>query len=253
MSARVTGARLRLLADELTPRYTAPLPHLARARLLSGGQLDRLLANPDMSPETVGRVRRRVMARLTELGLVAMLGRRVGGVRAGSVGHVYALTTAGHRFLAMLGGEPPPGRIRHAETPGPLFLAHALTISGIYVDLIEHSRNHGLQVATFATEPHCWHPTGTGAYLRPDAYTVLRATTHADYWWLEIDTGTESPRRLRTKMHAYRQYLDSGGVGPHGYPPRVLITTPDTERAHTITRATTTPTDDDGAALTITT
>lgn len=254
MSARVTGARLRLLAEELTPRYTTPLPHLARARLLSGAQLDRLLATPGLAPETTARVRRRIMARLTGLGLVAMLGRRVGGVRAGSAGHVYALTTAGHRFLALLlGGESSPGRIRHAQTPGPLFLAHALTISGIYVDLIEHSRKAGFQVATFATEPHCWHPTGNGAYLRPDTYTVLRTATHADYWWLEIDAGTESPRRLRAKARRYTDFLTSGGIGPHGYPPHVLITTPDTERAHTITRAITNPTDDDGAALTVTT
>jgi hypothetical protein len=87
------------LIDELTPRYTAPLPHLARVRLLSGGQLDRLLASPELSPETVGRVRRRIMTQLAELGLVTTLGRRVGGVRAGSIGHLYALTTAGHRFL----------------------------------------------------------------------------------------------------------------------------------------------------------
>ncbi len=61
-----------------------------------------------MSPETVGRVRRRIMTRLTDLGLVAVLGRRVGGVRAGSVGHLYALTTAGHRFLALINNVPPP-------------------------------------------------------------------------------------------------------------------------------------------------
>ena len=253
MSARVTGARLRLLANELRPRYTAPLPHLARARLLSGGQLDRLMSEPGLSPETVGRVRRRIMAKLAGLGLVAMLGHRVGGVRAGSAGHVYALTTAGHRFLALLGGEPSPGRIRHASTPGPSFLAHALTISGIYVDLVEQSRGGGFQMAHFATEPHCWHPTGNGSYLRPDAYVILKTATHADYWWLEVDQDTESPPRLRAKARAYRQFLTSGGVGPHGYPPHVLITTPDTERANTITRAITNPADDDGAALTVTT
>jgi len=194
------------------------------------------------------------MARLASLGLIAMLGRRVGGVRAGSAGHVYALTSAGHTFLALLDGEPSPGRIRHAETPGPLFLAHALTISGIYVDLIEHSRQNGFNVATFATEPHCWHPTGNGRYLRPDAYTVLQTTTHADYWWLEIDTGTESPRRLRAKARRYTDFLTSGGVGPHGYPPHVLITTPDRQRTDTVTRAVTSPcAEEPSAALTITT
>jgi hypothetical protein len=164
---------------------------------------------------------------------------------------VYALTSAGHAFLALTNGEPSPGRIRHAATPGPLFLAHALTISGIYVDLVEQSRGGGFQVASFVTEPHCWHPIGNGAYLRPDAHVVLRTATHADYWWLEVDQATESPRRLRVKARRYTDFLTSGGVGPHGYPPRVLIATPDQERVQVVTRAITTP--EDGAAISVTT
>jgi hypothetical protein len=37
---RLTTARLRQLAVELSDRYTAPLTHLARARVLTGHQLD---------------------------------------------------------------------------------------------------------------------------------------------------------------------------------------------------------------------
>ncbi|MGH3566348.1 MAG: replication-relaxation family protein [Pseudonocardia sp.] len=233
--SRISCARLRLLAEQLTDRYTAPLPHLARVRLLSGTQLDRLLASPELSPETTGRVRRRIMGRLAQLGLVAMLGRRIGGVRAGSAGHVYALTTAGHRLLALLNDAPVPPRKQPSHVPGDLFLTHTLTISGVYVDLIEHSRTGGFHVHTFTTEPHCWHPTGNGAYLRPDAYAIARTGALGQCWWLEIDTGTETIPRLRAKIRAYRDFLTSGGVGPDGAPPRVLFTTPDTHRAHIIT------------------
>ncbi len=232
---RLTMARLHQLADELPTRYLAPLPHLARVRLLSGAQLDRLLAEPGLSPKTTGRVRRRIMARLTQLGLVTMLGRRIGGVRAGSAGHVYALTTAGHRLLALLGGAPSPARKQPSHVPGDLFLTHTLTISGVYVDLIEHSRNSAFHVHSFVSEPHCWHPLGNGGYLRPDAYVILRTGAVGHCWWLEIDTGTEIIPRLRTKIRAYTAYLTYGGVGPDGVPPRVLFTTPDTERAHIIT------------------
>lgn len=233
--SRISCARLRLLVDELTPRYTAPLPHLARVRLLSGAQLDRLLAAPELSPETVGRVRRRIMARLTALGLVAMLGRRIGGVRAGSAGHVYTLTTAGHRFLALVNNAPPPARKQPSHAPGDLFLTHTLTISGVYVDLIEHSRGGGFHVHTFTTEPQCWHPTGNGAYVRPDAYVIVRTGAIGHCWWLEIDNGTETIPRLRAKIRTYRDFLTSGGIGPDGVPPRVLFTTPDTHRARSIT------------------
>jgi len=224
-----------LLADELTPRYTPPLPHLARVRLLSGAQLDRLLADPELSGESVGRVRRRIMGRLAQLGLVAMLGRRIGGVRAGSAGHVYTLTTAGHRFLALVNNAPPPARKQPSHTPGDLFLTHTLSISGIYVGLIERSRGGGFHVHSFVSEPHCWHPVGGGAYLRPDAYVIARTGALGHCWWLEIDTGTETIPRLRAKIRTYRDFLTSGGVGPDGAPPRVLFTTPDQQRADAIT------------------
>lgn len=233
--SRVSSARLRLLIDELVPRYTTPLPHLARVRLLSGGQLDRLLADPELSPETLGRVRRRIMTRLTGLGLVAMLGRRVGGIHAGSVGHLYALTTAGHRFLALLNGQPEPPRKQPSHTPGDLFLTHTLAVSGVYVDLIEHARTGAFGVHTFTTEPHCWHPIGNGATLRPDAYVILRSGAMGHCWWLEIDAGTEIVPRLRAKIRTYRDFLTSGGIGPDGVPPRILFTTPDQQRANLIT------------------
>jgi hypothetical protein len=223
------------LIDELTPRYTTPLPHLARVRLLSGGQLDRLLAEPELSHETVGRVRRRIMTRLTSLGLVAMLGRRIGGVRAGSVGHLYALTTAGHRFLALQSGGPEPARKQLSPVPGDLFLTHTLAVSGVYVDLIEHSRGGEFQVHAFVSEPHCWNPIGNGATLRPDTYVILRNGPVGQCWWLEIDNGTEIIPRLRAKIRTYRDFLTSGGVGPDGVPPRILFTAPDQHRADLIT------------------
>lgn len=250
---RVSSLRLRLLTKEIPTRYTTPLPHLARTRVLTGAHLDRLLATPEHSPETTARMRRRIMTRLCGLGLVDTLARRIGGARAGSAGHVYTLTSAGHVFLALLNGEPSPGRRRHARNPGELFLTHALAISGIYVDLIEHSRSGAFQMASFTTEPHCWHPVGNGAYLRPDAYAVLAAAKHADCWWLEIDQATESTPRLRAKTRAYRDFLTSGGVGPDHVPPRVLITTPDQTRADTITRAVTSTATDSGALITVTT
>jgi Replication-relaxation len=232
---RISSARLRLLADELTDRYTAPLPHLARVRLLTGAQLDRLLTTPEVSPETVSRVRRRIMSRLHNAGLVAMLGRRIGGVRAGSAGHVYTLTNAGHRFLALIHGEPEPTRKQSSPVPGDLFLCHTLVVSGVYVDLSEHSRSGVFDVHTFTTEPHCWHPIGNGAYLRPDAYVILRTGAVGHCWWLEIDNGTEIIPRLRAKIRAYRDFLTSGGVGPDDVPPHVLFTAPDQHRADLIT------------------
>jgi Replication-relaxation len=234
MSARVTGARLRLLAEELTPRYTTPLPHLARARLLTGTQLDQLLAEPDTTAATTARLRRRIMTRLIDLGLVTTLQRQIGGVRAGSAGHVYTLTPTGHRVLATLTGQPCPSHTKKPATPGALFLFHALAISDIYVRLIEASRNHTVTMSRFDSEPHCWQLTGHNDYLKPDAYCVLSTTTHRDCWWLEIDQDTESLPRIRAKCRTYLDYLTHGGVGPDEVPPRILYTTPHAPRTEAI-------------------
>ncbi|MGH3707897.1 MAG: replication-relaxation family protein [Pseudonocardiaceae bacterium] len=227
---------LTQLAAELPARYTTPLPHLARVRLLTGAHLNQLLTHPDTAHDTTARVRRRIMTRLHQLGLVTTLHRTIGGTRAGSAGHIYTLTPAGHRFLAILTGQPPPPRVRQSA-PGVLFLAHTLAISDIYVRLIESSRTHDLTMSTFTTEPDCWQPTADGDYLKPDAYLVLATSTHQDCWWLEIDQATESLPRIRIKCRAYLDFLTHGGLGPDDVPPRVLYTTPDAPRTHAIQEA----------------
>ena len=222
------------LADQLAAHHTTVLPHLARVRLLTGAHLDRLLAQPHTTEHTTARNRRRTMTRLHNLGLVTTLERRIGGVRAGSAGHVYTLTPTGHRVLATLSDQPCPAHIKKTTTPGALFLAHTLAISDIYVRLIEASRTHNVTMSRFVTEPQCWQPTGEGDYLKPDAYCVLSTTTHQDCWWLEIDQATESLPRIRTKSRAYLDYLTRGGVGPEDVPPRILYTTPSTPRTDAI-------------------
>jgi len=175
------------------------------------------------------------MTRLHDLGLVTTLQRRIGGARAGSAGHVYTLTPAGHRFLAIAQGEPRPPRMRPSTTPSTLFLAHTLAISDIYVQLITASRDHhDVHLATFTTEPQCWWPIGHGDYLKPDAYLVLQTAIHRDCWWLEIDQETESLPRIKRKCRTYLDYLTHGGLGLDGVPPRILFTVPSPQRAHAI-------------------
>jgi hypothetical protein len=200
--------------------------------VLTGTQLDRLLTEPDTTAETTARVRRRIMTRLSGLGLVRMLDRRIGGARAGSAGHVYTLTSAGHTFLALHRGQPAPGRIRRSLTPSALFLNHALAVSEIYVQLTEASSTGRFRVAHFRAP--AWWPLGDSLYLRPDAYLVLDTGRYSDCWWLEIDRATEPLPRVRDK---YRDYLDhavGGGTGPDGALPRVLLTTPTPKRCAAI-------------------
>jgi Replication-relaxation len=232
--ARITPARLRLLAAELPDRYTRPVLHLSRARILTGAQLDRLLRQPGTAPRTAERARQRAMTYLCRLGLAATLDRRIGGVRAGSAGHVHVLTPAGHKLAALLAGQQPPRRIRHSRAPGTMFVYHALDIAEIYVQLTEASRDRSVRVAAFVTEPATRWSTGTGTYLRPDAYTALATSTYRDVWWLEIDRDTESAPRLRDKLRDYLDHATYGGTGPDGALPRVLVTAPTPKRCAVI-------------------
>lgn len=204
--------------------------------MLTGAQLQRLRF-ADIAEPSRARDRRRVLTRLADHGYVSTLDRRIGGVRAGSAGHVYRLTPTARRLLDMQREQP---TTRRPRTPGAPFLNHALAVSDIYVTLIENSRNHDFCVSTFDTEPACWHPTGNGAYLKPDAYLVIATSTYEDCWWLEIDQATESKPRIKRKIQNYIDHLATGGTGPDGIPPRILFTTPDTVRSHAINKVITT-------------
>jgi len=246
MPRTTTTASLTTLVDQLSERDQAILADLERTRVLTGAQLQRLHFTA-IDAASRARDRRRVLTRLTDLDLVSTLDRRIGGIHAGSTGHIYTLTPAGRRFLAWQRGQQVPKRLRRFRTPGAPFLTHALAISDIYVALVEASRHQDFQVSTFQGEPACWHPVGNGRYLHPDAYTVLATAAHQDCWWLEIDQATESLPRIKRKCCAYLDFLTRGGLGPDDVPPRILFTTPDVDRCDAIhkviTKVSTTETD----------
>ena len=162
-SAYITVAQAEAIAANLSLRDQAILFDLARVRVLSGAQLTRLHF-ATLASKSRERTRRRVLARLTEHQLVATLERQIGGARAGSAGHVYALGIAAQRVLPLLGStaytSDPPNRTRAPETPGSLFLAHALAVAELYVELREHERSGHLMLVRFATESAAWWPDG---------------------------------------------------------------------------------------------
>jgi Replication-relaxation len=230
---RASTASLTTLVDQLSERDQAILADLERTRVLTGAQLQRLHFAPNHTPSRA-RDRRRVLQRLTELDLMSTLDRRIGGIRAGSAGHIYTLTPTGLRLRALQRGQQLTRRPRRPRTPGAPFLNHALTISDIYVTLTETSRHRDFHVSTFLGEPACWHPTENNQHLHPDAYLVLATSTHQDCWWLEVDLATETLPRIKRKCRIYLDFLTRGGIGPDNVPPRILFTTPDNTRSDAI-------------------
>lgn len=235
-----TRAGIAALVERVSDRDRLVLLDLARVRVLSGSQLTRLHF-AELAPDSRDRTRRRVLARLVERRLAATLERTVGGVRAGSVGHVYSLDVAGQRalpFLAARGGDgdelwvssQPSNRVRSPATLGSLFLAHALAIAELYVSLREHERARDLALAHFVAEPATWYPDGQGSVIKPDAYARVQAGVVEDCWWIEVDRATESIPALRRQLLAYVDFARRGGVGSDGIMPRVLLTVPHDHR-----------------------
>jgi hypothetical protein len=226
--ARVTDASVRRLSARLTDLDRSVLESLSHVRIATGRQLRQLhWADTD----TGRRMARHHLAKLTDLGLLLRLDRRIGGVRAGSDGFTYALDVAG---LKLVDDGHTTNRTRRPTTPGDRFLTHALAITDCYVDLHRLSQTTELDLLGFQSEPTAWRtytgPAGQPLTIKPDAFALLADTFWEHRWFLEIDCDTEHRPTILKKSREYATYWQSGAEQRvHDLFPKVLWITP-TER-----------------------
>jgi hypothetical protein len=226
---RVTGAAVGRIAEGLSDRDRGILADVARVRVLTGKQVERLHF-AELEGAHRDRTRRRVLERLVALQLLTPLERRIGGVRAGSAGLVYALGPAGQR-LHELTEDGARGRIRRPGTPTARFMIHNLAVAELYVGLVEAARSGALALVDYRAEPACWWRDSDGEWIKPDAYAVVNASDLEDSYAIEVDQATESVPTLRRKFMTYVNLAAGDESGPAGGPlPRVLVTVPDERR-----------------------
>lgn len=226
MSTSVTSRRLLDVHSAMSERDWQILSTLARVRLATVAQLETLHCK--------GLTRRRtqqVLKDLSEMRVIRRLDRIVGGVRAGSSGHVYALDVAGQRLADL----HRTGRPRPPRAVGAAFVGHALAVTDAYVRLVLADRGGALRLLRFVGEPGAWRsyigPGGARVWIKPDAYVVVEVEGFEDHWFLEVDCGTESAATLARKMTAYVQYWRSGTEEARGGVfPRVLWAVRDSPR-----------------------
>lgn len=230
--SRVTATYVADLATQLSTRDQAVLRDLARVRVLSGNQLERLHFD-DLASANRDRARRRVLNKLIAWRVVTTLTRRIGGVRSGSAGLVYSLDTAGQRVLRLLDHEGERA-VRRPWTPGTLFLDHSLAVSELYVALREAERAGLLELSAFSAEPASWQRTASLGTIKPDAYTLLAHGDIEDAWWLEVERSIKSRNTLRRKLSLYLLAAQAGVTGPDGILPRVLVTVLNEQRLETM-------------------
>lgn len=236
---RVSRARLVAIAEAMSDIERGIVRAVDRLRLVSHGQVARLAPSGfDASPVSAARNVRRMLLRLTELGALARLERRIGGVRAGSAGHVYYLGPVGQRLIAYWNGDGlVRGRMR--PEPGAAFVRHRLATSELYVAAREREQAGELDLLAFDVEPDCWRQSLTGlggpTTLKPDAFLRIGIGAYEDRWFAEVDLGTESRPVLARKLRAYLDYFHTGAEqAASGTFPRVLWLTATDERKATI-------------------
>jgi len=234
MSPRITERYVADVAHLLTPREFGIIESLDRVRLATTQQLERLHFTAG-SAQANARQARQTLKRLRERRIVALLERRIGGVRAGSRGSVHTLDAAGQRLASACG--PAGGtRIRRPWTQGLAFLRHQAAVTELYVRLVEKSRLGRLEVLDFDAEPLCWRTfTGLGGgrtILKPDAFVRLGLGEFEDAYFVEVDRATHSGPSVSRKLALYRRYWQTGREQQRrdGVFPKVLLLVPSEAR-----------------------
>lgn len=227
-------ARLRSLSDSLTPLDWQVVTTVSRFRLLTGQQLARRFFPRN---DAGRRACRRLLLRLVRSDVLMRLERRIGGVKGGSAGFIYATGLNGQKLLGQ------GRRARRHREPGWPFLRHTLAIAEVYVQLCEAvTEQADDDLVVFDPEPLCWRSVplaqGGRAELRPDAYVVVDRAQRRQFWFVEVDRGTESASVIRTKLQQYLDWLDLGVEQErlHGVFPRVLWHSTDQRRVRSLRR-----------------
>jgi hypothetical protein len=196
---------------------------LSEQRVLTQTQLNRLLA------DTPARTLRYRTERLTRQGLV---GRSRPYRDKGSAPFHYWPTRASDAFVR---GEPVPRGGERAE-PNPQFLHHAERLSELYVLLQVQAPTVGLHLHEFKREGEArelFRADGRERALAPDALIRLHEDSGRGLLaFVELDMGTMSHARLKTKAAGYAAYAaEAAWTESHPFCPCLLFLTTTESRA----------------------
>jgi protein involved in plasmid replication-relaxation len=192
-------------------------------RVVTQSQLERLFSN------TPGRTLRYRTERLTKRGL---LGRSRPYRDKGSAPFHFWPTRVADAFAR---GEPVP-RGGERREPNPQFLAHAAGLSELYVLLAAQAPSHGLRLRDFEREGEAREPFyagDRGRALAPDVLVELEDERGRRLFaFVELDLGTMSHARLKTKAAGYAAYAaEAAWTKRHPFCPCLLFLTTTEARA----------------------
>ena len=227
----MTRSDVANLRDRLTDRDLAVLQDVAKFRLLTTRQIQRLhFDTAHATPVAAARACNRTLARLRDARVLRALERRIGGVRAGSAGFVWYLGPSGERLLQTLDPSAVGGRHNYRE-PSRHFVEHTLAIAELAVQTIEAERAGDLEVLELQTEPASWQQSlsrfGTTQTLKPDLRLVTASGDYEQHRFVEADMATEHLPVILRQCAAYQAFRATGRYqAAHGLFPAVLWVTP---------------------------
>lgn len=234
-SMNLTRQRVLQVEQALTARERAIVESVALLGLMTGEQLRQLYFTNQSTLKSSKRSSQQSLRSLAQSEVLARLERRVGGVRSGSAGYVYALGRAGHQIVRRWKNET-NRRSRRTHEPGEAFVEHRVACAQIFVELHLDQKRGGLRLEQYQGEPDCWRqrigPFGKPLVLRPDGFARLAADDRLLHWFIEMDLATESQTVIAKKGRAYLDHYASGAEPD--VMPRVIWVAPTRERAKRI-------------------
>lgn len=226
------------LDNRLTDRDITLLEDLERFRILTTRQLQRLhfAAEPlgkHVTTSSATRGTTRVLGRLEQLGAIARLDRRIGGIKHGSALTIWQLGPAGDRYLRAHRGDPIR---RRYDEPGLVFIDHQLAVADLAVATTEQANAGRFDLLELELEPACWRTfsgtANTALTLKPDLLVVTADTATETHSFVEVDRGTEHLPVVLRKCRTYQRYADTGTEqAQRGLFPAVVWLVPDAIRA----------------------
>lgn len=211
--SRISRAGLDRLIERLGTRDMEIVAQINAHRFLTTRQLARFCFTDKPTATAALRAAHRALAKLSTLGLIAPLARRIGGVRAGSGGYVWSLTETGGRVLERHARSEEPTRRQRSIEPSPTFLEHTLAVAETHLTLRELPKDTGVLVGV-ELEPECWRsylgPAGGVLRLKPDLGAISQSGQFEDHWFFEVDRATEPPSRVVRKCLQYQEYYRTG-------------------------------------------
>ncbi len=208
---RISKRQLLETNSRLGVRDRQLLGAIQKYRYLMTGQVQRLLFTNAANSSAGLRAASRNLKKLSELGLIDSLSRRIGGVRAGSSSLIWHITHAGERLLRL--HEQRAYSIRRHFEVSAYFLAHTLAVAETAIRLMEICRKYEPQLTDVQLEPACWRTysnAGVSLSLKPDLYAATMSEEYEDRYFIEVDLDTESPAKIIEKCQKYHAYYRSG-------------------------------------------